>query len=69
MTNITDFDPSFCNIDQVLFESNELIMYGIKYTKNLNSLGSLYLVFNNLDAYIKKSGEIRYLIFDSTGKS
>ena len=56
MTNINDFDPSLLNID-------ELIMYDIKYIKNLNSLNSLYPVFNNLDAYIEKSGENRYLIF------
>ena len=69
MTNINDFDPSLLNIGQVLFESNELVMYDIKYIKNLNSLDSLYLVFNNLDAYIEKSGENRYLIFASTEKN
>ena len=68
MTNVNDFDPSLLNIDEVLFESNKLIMYDIKYIKNLNSLDSLYLVFNNLDAYIEKSGENRYLIFTSTEK-
>ena len=44
-------------------------MYDIKYTKNLNSLNTLYLVFNDLDAYIEKSGEKRYLIFASTEKN
>ena len=44
-------------------------MYDIKYIKNLNSLNVLYLVFNNLDAYIEKSGENRYLIFASTEKN
>ena len=44
-------------------------MYDIKYIKNLNSLNSLYLVFNNLVAYIEKSGENRYLIFASTEKN
>ena len=44
-------------------------MYDIKYIKNLNSLNTLYLVFNNLDAYIEKSGENRYLIFVSTEKN
>ena len=68
MTNINDFDPSLLNIDEVLFESDKSIMYAIKYIKNLNSLDSLYLVFNNLDAYIEKSGENRYLIFASTEK-
>ena len=46
MTNINDFDPSLLNIIEVLFESNELIMYDIKYIKNLNSSDSLYLFFN-----------------------
>ena len=68
MTNINDFDPSLLNIDEVLFKSNELVMYDLKYIKNLNSLNTLYLVFNNLDAYIEESGENRYLIFTSTEK-
>ena len=68
MTSVNNFDPSLLNIDDVLFESNELIRYDVKYIKNLNSLGSLYLVFNNLVAYTEKSGENIYLIFASTGK-
>ena len=69
MTNINDFDPSLLNIDEVLFESNKLIMHNIKYFKNLNSLNTLYLVFNNLDAYIENGGENRYLIFASREKN
>ena len=68
MTNINDFDLTLLNIDEVLFKSNKLIMCDIKYIKNLNSLNSLYLVFNNLDACIEKSGENKYLIFASTEK-
>ena len=68
-TNIDDFDLSLLNIDIISFKSHELIMYGIKYIKNLNSLNTLYLVFNNLDAYIKKIGENKYLIFASTEKN
>ena len=69
MTNINDFDPSLLNIDEVSFKSDELIMYDIKYIKNLSRLNILYLVFNNLDAYIEKSGENKYLIFVSTKKN
>ena len=69
MTNVSDFDPSLLNIDEVSFESDKLVMYDIKYITNLNSLNTLYLVFNNLDAYIEKSGENRYLIFASTEKN
>ena len=65
MTNFKDFDPGLLNIDEVLLKSNKLVMYDIKYIKNLNSLNTLYLVCNNLDAYIEKSGENRYLIFAS----
>ena len=31
MTNINDFVPSLLNIDDLLSESNKLIMYDIKY--------------------------------------
>ena len=61
MANINDFDPSLLNIDEISFKSDELTMYDIKYNKNWNSLNTLYLVFNNLDANIEKSGENRYL--------
>ena len=67
MTNINDFDLSLLNIDEVSFESDELIMY--VNVKNLNSLHSIYLVFNKLYAYIEKSDENKYLIFASTEKN
>ena len=68
MTNIKDFDPRLLTIDQVSLESNDSIIYDIKYIKNLDNSNSLYLVFNTLDAYIEKSGENKYLIFTSTDK-
>ena len=68
MTNINDFDPSLINIDDISFKRDALIMYDVKYIKNLNSLNTLYLVFN-LDAYIEESGENRYLIFALTEKN
>ena len=69
MTNIHDFDPNLLNIDKVSFKNHELIIYDIKYIKDLNSLKTLYLVSNNFDAYIEKGGENRYLIFASTEKN
>ena len=63
MTNIKHFDPSLLNINQVSFENNDSVIYYIKYFKNLDSTNFLYLVFNNLDAYIEKSGANKYLIF------
>ena len=54
MTNTNNFYPSLSNIDEASFKGDELIMYDIKYIKNLNSLNYLYLVFNNLDPCIEK---------------
>ena len=68
MTNIEGFDPSLINIDRVSFESNKCIIYNIKYIKDLNISNSLCLTFNNLAAYIEKSGENKYLVFASTDK-
>ena len=59
MTNINNFDPSLLNIDEISFKSDELIMYDIKYIKILNSLNTVYLVFNNLDAYIEKKHTLK----------
>ena len=69
MTNIKNFDPSLLKIDQVSFENNDSVIYEIEYLKNLDSSNSLYLVFNNLDAQIEKSGENKYLIFASADKN
>ena len=69
MINIKNFDPSLLNIDQVPFENNDSVIYDIKYIKNLDSSNSPYLVSNNLDAYIEKSGENKYLILASTEKN
>ena len=63
------FDPNLLNIDEASFKSDELVMYDIKYIKNWSSLNYLYLVFNNLDTYIEKSGENKFLIFSSTEKN
>ena len=69
MTNVGDFDLSLLNIDQIAFKSNDSIIYEIKYIKNLNGSNPLHLVFNNLDEYIEKSGENKYLILASTNKN
>ena len=67
--DIKDFDPSLLNIDRVSLETNKFIIYDIKYIKDLSSSNSFYLVFNNLDTYIEKNGENKYLIFASTDKN
>ena len=69
MTNICDFDPSLLNVDSIEFKSNNSIIYDIKHIKNLNSSKILYLVFNNLDGYIEKTDDNKYLIFTSIDKN
>ena len=70
MINIKKFDPNLLSIDQTLFKkSTDCVIYYIGYFKNLDSSDSLYLVFNNVDAYIEENNENKYLIFASTDKN
>ena len=59
---------------QISFKSSDFVIYYIEYIKSLGGENSLYLVFNNVDAYIEsnstqKSNENKYLIFTSTHKN
>ena len=74
MINIKIFDPNLLSIDQISFKSTDSVIYYIKYIKSLGGENSLYLVSNNVDAYIEcnstqKSNENKYLIFTSTHKN
>ena len=69
MTNIKNFDPSLLSIDQIPFKGIDIFTYNIKYIKNFDCANSLYLIFNNVDAYIGKDDEDKYLIFASTNKN
>ena len=74
MINIKNFDPNLLSIDQISFKSSDFVIYYIEYIKSLGGENSLYLVFNNVDAYIEsnstqKSNENKYLIFTSTHKN
>ena len=70
MTNIKNFDPSLFSIDHVLFKkSTDCVIYYTEYFKNLGSLNSLYLVFNNVDTYVEENNKVKYLIFISTYKN
>ena len=45
------------------------IVYDIEYFKNLDCVNSLYLVFNDVDAYFEYIDENKYLIFTLTDKN
>ena len=67
MININKFDPSFLHVNKTVIDY-DFTIYDIKYVKNVNKKDNLYLVFNDLDAVFRKSGENKYLIFSSTVK-
>ena len=71
MTNIKNFDPSMLSMDQISFESTDSVIYDIEYItmKRTDNENSLYLIFNNVDAYIEDNNEDKYLIFASTDKN
>ena len=75
MANIKKFDPNLLNINKKSFEKNtNCVIYEIEYFKNFDSKNSLYLIFNNVDAYIeynptKNDGETKYLVFSFTDKN
>ena len=69
MTNIKNFDPRLLSIDQIPFKGIYFFTYNIKYIKNFDSVNSLHLIFNNVDAYIEKDNEDKYLVFASTDKN
>ena len=69
MTNIKNFDSNLLSVDQISFKNIECVIYDIEYFKNLDNKNSLYLVFNNVDAYIEENNKNKYLIFASTDKN
>ena len=48
------------SIDQISFKSTDFVIYHIEYItiKSLDNKNSLYLIFNNVDAYIEENNEI-----------
>ena len=75
MINIKDFDSNALSINLITFENNvDCIIYEIEYFKNFDSASSLYLIFNNVDAYIEYNpteddDETKYLVFPFTDKN
>ena len=64
-----EFDFGLLEANKISPLDNASTIYDINYTKNLNGINTLYLVFNNLNAYFRKSAINKYLIFASTEKN
>ena len=69
MTNIMNIDTNLLGINQISFTSTDIVVYEIEYFKNLDSINSLYLVFNDVDTYFECIDENKYLVFASTDKN
>ena len=73
MTNIKNFDPSLLNINLInkSLKGSDNVIYDIEYItmKRFDCVSSLYLVFNNVDAYIEENNEDKYMIFGFTDKN
>ena len=69
MTNIKNLGTNLLGINQMTFASTDSVVYDIEYFKNLNGINSLYLVFNDVDAYFECIDEIKYLVFALTDKN
>ena len=70
MSNMKNFDPDLFNIDKIPFKNTRAVIYDIEYIRvNIHNKNSLYLIFNNIDRYIRKTNEHKYLIFAPTGKN
>ena len=68
--NIKNFDPNLLNIDKSSFKSTNLDIYHIEHIimKNFDNQNPLYLIFNDVNWYIKGSNGNKYFIFASTDK-
>ena len=75
MTNIKNFNPNFVNVNKTSFEKNtNCDIYEIQYFKQFDSKNFLYLIFNNVGAYIKfnpteDDSETKYLVFPFKDKN
>ena len=55
MTNIENLDTDLLFINRISFTSIDSVVYSIEYFTNLDSVNSLYLVFNDADAYFEEN--------------
>ena len=69
MTSIKNLDTNLLGINKMTFTSTGSVGYGIEYFKNLDGVNSLYLVFNDVDAYFECIDENKYLLFTLTDKN
>ena len=63
MVNMKEFDPNLLEINKLSFKG----AFSVNRTGNDEDF--LYLFLDDLDGYIEKNNDIKYLVFDSADKS
>ena len=66
ITNIKYLDTNLLGTNQILFTSTDSVVYDTEYFKNRDSVKSLYLIFNDADAYFEENNKNKYLAFALT---
>ena len=75
MTNIKTFDLNLSIMNKISFEKNaDWVIYEIRTFKNLDKENSLYLIFNNADAYTEYNpteddSKTKFFVFPFTNKN
>ena len=67
--NCMNLDTNLLGINQMTYTGTNHDLYEIEYFKNLDVVNSLYLVFNDVDAYFECIDENKYLVFALTDKN
>ena len=70
MINIKHFYPNLLNINKISFKNTSAVIYNTGYiTINIDNKNLLYLIFNNVDGYIRESNGDKYFTSASTNKN
>ena len=70
MFNNKNFYPHLLNINKISLKNTSAVIYDIGYiTINIDNKNLLYLIFNNVDGYIRESNGDKYFISASTNKN
>ena len=69
MANIMKLDTSLLEVNQISFINDDAVIHEIQYFKDFDNATSLYLVFNNVDAYSKSVNKNKYLVFAQRDKN
>ena len=68
MTNIKKLDTNLVSVNQLSFINDDAVSYEIEYSKDYDDTYPLYLVFNDVDAYLSCVDGEKHLVFAPADK-